>query len=123
METEGWGDVRRIFEAALDLSVAQRAAFLDSECLGNAALRREVEALFEQDSSSGTFLEELPISALGALPLAAEGGALPEEIGPYRIVATMNKFTCAVMSLRLAEKKIRPSPPGGLSVEYIPEAV
>jgi eukaryotic-like serine/threonine-protein kinase len=36
-----------VFEAALEIAPARRAAFLDTACAGNAALRREVESLLD----------------------------------------------------------------------------
>jgi hypothetical protein len=48
-----------IFAAALEQSgAAQRAAYLDGACAGDAALRRRVEALLRAHEAAGTFLEE-----------------------------------------------------------------
>lgn len=52
-----WQQVEAIFEAALELPVAARAGFLDTECGGDPELRRQVEALLAQDAAAGTFLE------------------------------------------------------------------
>jgi hypothetical protein len=36
---------KHLFDAAMDISSAGRAAFLDRECVGDVALRRELERL------------------------------------------------------------------------------
>jgi serine/threonine protein kinase/tetratricopeptide (TPR) repeat protein len=41
-----------LFRRAVDLAESDRAAFLDAECAGDDALRREVEAMLEVDSLS-----------------------------------------------------------------------
>src|SRR5262245_51413417 len=53
-----------IFTLALEKQdPAQRAAFLDSACAGDSALRRRVERLLEQHQTAGSFLQT---PALGA---------------------------------------------------------
>ena len=47
-----------LFQAALDLPPADRAAYLREACEGDAALRREVESLIDRTSSAGSFIEE-----------------------------------------------------------------
>jgi non-specific serine/threonine protein kinase/serine/threonine-protein kinase len=50
-------DVRSIFGKALELSAAaDRAAYLDQACAGNAALRAEVEGLLQALDAAGSFL-------------------------------------------------------------------
>lgn len=52
---------RTLFEAALDLSRDQHAAFLARECEGDAELRRQVEALLNHDESADDgFLQPPP---------------------------------------------------------------
>ena len=49
---------QEIFEATLECSdPAQRAAYLDTACRGDAALRRRVETLLERHQHAGSFLE------------------------------------------------------------------
>ena len=55
-----------IFLSALDLPPDQRSTYLDSACAGNAALRREVEALLAAHAKSGLFLDEPAVEQLAA---------------------------------------------------------
>ena len=46
-----------LFEAAAQLAGAERAAFLNGACLGDAALRQRLEALLAADDAKDSFLE------------------------------------------------------------------
>jgi serine/threonine-protein kinase len=73
----------RIFAAALDLPAAERSAFLDAACAGDATLRGEVERLLIADAEVSAFLEGPVGELLGpAFTDHEEGGRL----GPYRLV-------------------------------------
>ncbi len=51
---------RSIFLEALEkVDAAQRTAYLDTACAGDATLRRRVEALLESHNTAGAFLEKL----------------------------------------------------------------
>src|SRR5271156_4753893 len=76
--------VKELFDAALDLSVDDRAMFLDRECKGDPDLRREVEALLEADADAGSFLNH-PIFQLPTTH-ASETGVFETTIGPYRLL-------------------------------------
>lgn len=47
-----WDRIQSIFLQALDLSPEQRAAFLDTACVDDAEVRREVESLLTHDGAS-----------------------------------------------------------------------
>jgi hypothetical protein len=47
--------VGAIFDAALELPIEQRAAFLERACAGDAALRQRVEALLRASACSCFF--------------------------------------------------------------------
>ncbi len=73
-----------LFGRALEKSPAERDAFLDAVCAGDAELRREVERLLAADDQAGTFLDHPPgLPEDGALPLPTRLGAyqLLREIG------------------------------------------
>jgi hypothetical protein len=57
MTPERWQQVRAVMEQALELAPAERSAFLDQACRGDAALHREVEALLRIDAGATGFLE------------------------------------------------------------------
>jgi hypothetical protein len=52
----GTQDARTIFMAAVELSVAERPAYLDEACAGDVALRQRVEALLRAHDQPGAFL-------------------------------------------------------------------
>jgi hypothetical protein len=57
MNPERWRQIEQMCQEALDRESAERAAFLDRACAGDADLRREVESLVAQQSAANTFLE------------------------------------------------------------------
>ena len=53
-----------IFATALEKSnPAERTAFLDAACAGDARLRQRVAALLRAHEAAGTFLEPLPFGS------------------------------------------------------------
>jgi TolB-like protein/Tfp pilus assembly protein PilF len=78
--------VEQIFLAALEQEPDQISAFLDTACNGDAALRREVEALLASDQRAGRFIER---SAVGLATKIIENGQarllVGETIGHYEI--------------------------------------
>ncbi len=77
------GRVREVYAEAAALAGAERAAYLDVACAGDAALRAEVESLLEAAERRPGFLAE-PTVGLGA---AGEGReALGTRIGPYKLL-------------------------------------
>jgi len=43
-----WQEIERVYHAALERPLTERAAFLAESCAGDAELRREVESLLDQ---------------------------------------------------------------------------
>src|SRR5450432_581206 len=96
MPPERWRQIEDIFHAALECEPALRPAFLEKACGGDEALRREVEALLQQDGQDGALLsqpiEKVADEVLAGGPLEARltsglesgfvGGSMA---GPYRI--------------------------------------
>jgi serine/threonine protein kinase/tetratricopeptide (TPR) repeat protein len=95
-----------VFAAALSKrTAAERAAYLDEACKGNAALRQEVEALLQAHDQAGGFLAEPLVKAVptSALPPAgadekAETIDPPSQaeapgtlIGPYRLLQQLGE--------------------------------
>jgi len=52
IKPDRWATVERLCHAALERSVADRAAFLVEACAGDEALRLEVESLLAQETSA-----------------------------------------------------------------------
>ncbi|HTG34570.1 MAG TPA: tetratricopeptide repeat protein [Thermoanaerobaculia bacterium] len=72
-----------LFDAVLERPPAERAAFLDTACAGDAGLRREVERLLAADARATSFLEQPAVS-----PSSHESPEppLPRRLGPYLLL-------------------------------------
>ena len=57
MDSEQLRRLEALYEAALGVEPARRAAFLAENCAGDESLRREVESLLRDDDNAGSFLE------------------------------------------------------------------
>jgi hypothetical protein len=80
-------DVAGLFHRALECPRAERAAFLDEVCAGDAALRAEIESLLASHESAGTFMEAPPAGAAQLIDLADRSGAslVGQSLGQYEI--------------------------------------
>src|SRR5215204_964258 len=91
MKAERLQQVSPIFRRAVGLPAEGRAAFLDSACAGDAALRRDVERLISAHERAGSFIES-PAYERGAALLEGE---MPAFVGQlvkhYRIVAPLGQ--------------------------------
>jgi serine/threonine protein kinase/tetratricopeptide (TPR) repeat protein len=81
-------DLHDIFDRAVELASAERAALLDQRCGRNDDLRREVERLLSAHDSLGAAFE--PTTDSGADSPAA-WSAPPEFVGPYRILKELGR--------------------------------
>ena len=88
-ERERWLRVRGIFDQASDLDTAERDAYLDRTCDGDAALRAEVEALLDADRAAAEGFRPQIASATEAL--AEPSLELQEHLGPYRIESELGR--------------------------------
>ncbi len=77
---------RSLFLAVLDINdPTERTAYLDHACVGDAALRAQVEQLLKAHEESGLFMER-PALALGVTaedPIRERAGTV---IGPYKLL-------------------------------------
>jgi serine/threonine-protein kinase len=78
-----WERVKAVFQQAVDLPPAQRAAWLDGACAGDGELRREVDSLLAEHDEDGGPLQTSVFGAAGAL---VEDELEGQRVGPYRIV-------------------------------------
>jgi serine/threonine-protein kinase len=72
----------RLYEEAVILQSGARTAFLDDACGGDAALRREVQALLDADAGLGDFLEHPLIEQA-----RRNGDRSGEQVGAWRLVS------------------------------------
>ena len=57
MTPERWQQVDEIFQAAIEMDPAERAAFIGTSCVGDEELRREVESLIITDEQGLSFID------------------------------------------------------------------
>jgi len=90
MRAEEWQKLEEVFQAAADLPPETQTAYLDTACSGDAALRREVEAML---AASQLHLIE-PAIAATAEDLAEQVDHDPlvgTWLGPYRIASLLGR--------------------------------
>ncbi|HEX5890630.1 MAG TPA: serine/threonine-protein kinase [Pyrinomonadaceae bacterium] len=85
MSPETWQEIKRIFDAAVELTPSAQNAFLDTACT-DATARREVERMLAADHA--TVLDHSPL----ATHSFAQGARLEgRRIGRYRIVSEVGR--------------------------------
>ncbi len=87
MTPERWARVESVFGSALELPPAERAAFVARSCGSDSVLCGEVLSLLEEHASDPGFLD-MPPWASHAAP---DTDAIPEQIGPYRILRSLGR--------------------------------
>ena len=78
-----------VFNRALELPAGERAACLDRECAGDAALRQRVEELLKSNEESCACLEESPAAApgpAGTIRVSTPGEKPGDKIGRYKLL-------------------------------------
>jgi serine/threonine protein kinase/formylglycine-generating enzyme required for sulfatase activity/predicted esterase len=90
--------IKELYNAALDLTVEQRAAFLVTQCGGDDSLRHEIESLLAYETRAGHFIETPALQVAAALVTAdltqhdqspkAES-LVGRHCGAYKIIAPL----------------------------------
>ncbi|MBI2926727.1 MAG: serine/threonine protein kinase [Verrucomicrobia bacterium] len=109
-----------VFNTAVQLPAAQRAAYLDEACQGEVELRRRVEALLQAHERAGGFLEDLPAGVApplsrgeppGVSAAAREPATLAEKpgnrIGRYKLLQQIGEGGCGVVYMAEQEEPVR----------------
>src|SRR5262249_3841691 len=63
MKTDWWKKVEDAYHHARELNGQQRSRFLDEACASDSAMRRQIEALLQQDESSNSLLNTARMEA------------------------------------------------------------
>src|SRR4029453_9786682 len=94
MKPEHWQQLDELFHTVLACKPTERAAFLDSACVGDEELRQQVEALLAAHEKGGRFIEE-PAMEVEVRALANDKRESPttfmvgKTISHYRIIAPL----------------------------------
>jgi serine/threonine protein kinase/tetratricopeptide (TPR) repeat protein len=90
MTPDLWQKVERLFHAALERPAKQRAAFLESTCSGDAALREQLETLLLSDAEEDDAVEALPsIVAAGWVAQKQKRLSAGQVLGRYKILGAL----------------------------------
>src|SRR5437588_10382633 len=105
--------LRTIFNAAEELEdAAERAAYLDSACGGDAHLRQSIEKLLQAHGAAGSFFGGGTENTV-LLPVTEKPG---DRIGRYKLLQKIGEARWRVVyAARQEEPVTRPVPPTGIT--------
>jgi serine/threonine protein kinase len=92
-----------IFAKALELSGADREAYLAKATAGNASLREQVESLIKASGEAGTFLNA-PVTLPETVALSEKPG---DKIGRYKLREKIGEGGCGVVYVAEQEEPVR----------------
>src|SRR5436190_2688733 len=101
-----------LFTLAVEKPAAERAAFLDRECSGDAELRQRIEALLGAHDKAEEFLNEPP-AAVSAKTFVITTGMVPvtekaaDRIGRYKLLQQIGEGGCGVVYMAEQEEPVR----------------
>ena len=98
-----------LFERALALPAADRAAWLEQACANNAALRAQINALLRAHVDASEFMEAPPVDLTGSGGLC---DVVTEEkpgdrIGRYKLLQKIGEGGCGVVYMAEQEEAVR----------------
>ena len=86
---EDWRRMKDVFAGARALPASERQAYLSAACVGNEALRQEVESLLASDERAKSFLESPAVVRGDGTPHPAQLMIEGRQLGAYRVQALL----------------------------------
>ena len=97
-----------VFTEALQLPVAERAAYLERACGSDVELRQKVEALLKGHNKVGDFLEHSPHeTSTQSGPRTPAGEKPGDRVGRYKLLQQIGEGGCGVVFMAEQEEPIR----------------
>jgi Tol biopolymer transport system component len=91
MDRSRWQQLDMLLKSALERPVAERGAFLDAACSGNATMRREVESLLRHDEGEGLLEDSADEELMRLLADDGSGALVGREVGHYAILERLGR--------------------------------
>ncbi|HKQ72827.1 MAG TPA: hypothetical protein VJ810_03800 [Blastocatellia bacterium] len=92
MTPERYKEVGRLYQAALELEPARRAAYLAEACGGDEALRQEVESLLGYEARSEGLIDRRAVEvAARAMADDQTTSVIGQSFGHYRVLSLLGK--------------------------------
>src|SRR5436190_2321992 len=91
MTPERWQQVKQIFSSAIQYSPQERNSYLSDVCLGDDALRSEVESLIASHEKSGEFIDQPAYQAATWLTKERAELSVGQKIGMYEVLSFISR--------------------------------
>src|SRR5438552_593112 len=96
-----------LFAAAIELPVAERAAYLDRACSGDPDLRQRVEGMLKEHDDLGDFPEKRPSKGAAQGGPRAIGEKPGDRIGHYKLLQQIGEGGYGVVYMAEQEAPVR----------------
>jgi serine/threonine protein kinase len=91
VNSEHWQQVKQVFEEAIRRPLEQRLRFIEEACVGDVALREEVESLLRSHEEAGSFMESPAIAAAAESLVSAKITLVGQQLKHYEIVSLIGE--------------------------------
>src|SRR5262249_55205819 len=91
MTPEGFQQLEKLFNSALEREPSQRADFLQEACGGDASLQKQLEALVASHEQAPSFLESPTLKVMGVLAENEGGFMVGQHIGVYEVLREIGR--------------------------------